>query len=295
MVKWRERLVDTMIIEQIKNIENLTIQEQAVVAYILDNPRGLLKMSINDLAKESFTSSATIVRLCKKLGLSGYAELKRQFTMEYPNFVKFEKRLKKQPFNNATTLDDVLDGLILINSKTLEYTKSMLDRDVLLACADYIANCQHLGIYGDGLNFEIAKMYAYKFEEVGINAVAYSSTHWQYIKRLQMEKTPTFNILLSHTGKNPNIVNAAKQLKENQLPTLAISGVTADKRLKELCTYHLSMMISRNTLELSNHLFSLSTQYILDILVMAMLSKNYKMIEAVNNTLGNARDEWQNE
>ena len=281
-----------MIFDTLKQLENLTTQEQAIVEYIVENPQSVLDMSISELAKASFTSNSTIVRLCQKAGYSGYAELKKVFTLEYPSFMKFEKRLRKQPFDSTTNIDDILESLSLINAKTMEYTRSMLHRPTLLKCIELLGECAHLGIYGDGLNFDIARMYAYKFEEVGINAVAYDSAHWQHLRRLSLEGVPTFSILLSHTGKNPNIVSIANRLKDYGLPTLAISGITEDKTLKNLCTYHMSIVVSRNTTELSNHLFGFSTQYILDVMVMAMLSKNFEMIEKIAQLTTHERSEW---
>lgn len=46
-----------MIIDKIKVLEHLTIQEKYLVDYILNNPEDILKKNINELAKLSYTSS----------------------------------------------------------------------------------------------------------------------------------------------------------------------------------------------------------------------------------------------
>ena len=65
-----------MIIDKMKILDHLTIQEKYLVDYIINNQEDILKKNINELAKLSYTSSATISRLCKKLGFNGYKELK---------------------------------------------------------------------------------------------------------------------------------------------------------------------------------------------------------------------------
>ena len=65
-----------MIIDKMCALKNLTSQEKAVVEYILDNPKDLLDMNVSELAKASYTSSSTVIRLCKKLEVKGFADLK---------------------------------------------------------------------------------------------------------------------------------------------------------------------------------------------------------------------------
>ena len=67
-----------MIIDKMKTLDHLTIQEKYLVDYIINNQEDILKKNINELAKLSYTSSATISRLCKKLGINGYKEFNNQ-------------------------------------------------------------------------------------------------------------------------------------------------------------------------------------------------------------------------
>ena len=48
----------------------------------------LEELSINDLAKKTYTSNATIIRLCRKTGYSGYKALKVDLIKEREVFVK---------------------------------------------------------------------------------------------------------------------------------------------------------------------------------------------------------------
>ena len=66
-----------MIIDKIKALDHLTIQEKYLVDYILDNPDDILQKNINELAQLSYTSTATVSRLCKKLGFKGYKDFNK--------------------------------------------------------------------------------------------------------------------------------------------------------------------------------------------------------------------------
>ena len=51
--------------------------EKDIARYILDKQENVLDLPIKKLANETYTSPATIVRLCHKLGLQGYGDFKK--------------------------------------------------------------------------------------------------------------------------------------------------------------------------------------------------------------------------
>lgn len=55
-------------------IEKLTENEKRVYSYVTKNIRGIENLKIKEIAKNTFTSSATVIRTAKKLGFKGYKE-----------------------------------------------------------------------------------------------------------------------------------------------------------------------------------------------------------------------------
>lgn len=68
-------MAKTFHVDRLFKTKNLSHTETKILEYILDNPERVQKEGIRQLAKNNFTSSASIVRLAKKLGYSGYNEL----------------------------------------------------------------------------------------------------------------------------------------------------------------------------------------------------------------------------
>lgn len=56
--------------------------EKEIGRYILNHGEEVLNMSVKELAKKTYTSPATIVRLCKKIGLKGYNDFKIKYSAE---------------------------------------------------------------------------------------------------------------------------------------------------------------------------------------------------------------------
>ncbi len=283
-----------MIIDKMQNLKNLTVQEQAVIEHIIKFPKDLLEMNVSELAKASYTSASTIIRVCKKLGTKGFGDFKFIYASEYPEMMKLKESLKTIPYDANSTIDDIIHTMPLIYSKAIDHTRSMIDRNVLINVIALMKKAKVIDIYGDGINNEVAKMFCYKLGEIGITSNAYSSIHWSHASFLQLENIPNFSILISHTGKNSNVIDAAKRLKKCNMPTLSISG-NIDQSLAKLTDYNIHIMTTENTLEFSNVIFTMSTQYILDILVASLLVHRYDVVLKTSNKLKGARYEWMND
>ena len=92
-----------MILEKLKRMEGFTHQEQAVARYILDHVEEIQQMSTEELARVSYTSKATVVRLCKKLEVEGYQELKLKLVSEMVQNIRVNQLLSKEPITEKST------------------------------------------------------------------------------------------------------------------------------------------------------------------------------------------------
>lgn len=283
-----------MIIDKMQSLSNLTLQEQAVVDYVLANPDAVLNMNATQLAKASYTSASTVIRLCQKLGtgINGYLDFKVIYASEYSQMVKLNQALSKKPISKDMSIDDTIDIVPLLYTKIFEQTKSYLDRNVLIRCVNYIKTSKCVDIYGNGLNFDIANITCYKLMDVGIDGHAFNCAHWEYMKRNQLTNNKPFNILISHTGKNPAILDIAKRLKRYQHKTLCICGAGESDKLAKLCDETLLIKTTPSTLTYSNTVFSMSTIYILDIIMSCILSTKYDELNKREKTMEKERKGW---
>lgn len=105
------------IFEQFEKL-SLSTNEQAVANYILQNSSSAVTMSIKELANAAFTSTTTIIRLCKKLGFHGYKEFKIQLSKD----VSFEM-VKEFPIDVNAPFS-VEDTSVSISQKIAYLTKT---------------------------------------------------------------------------------------------------------------------------------------------------------------------------
>lgn len=54
---------------------HLTETEKEVLQYLLDNYEAVLHMAVRDVANANYTSAATIIKMSKKMGYTGYTDM----------------------------------------------------------------------------------------------------------------------------------------------------------------------------------------------------------------------------
>ena len=73
------------IIQQMKKQETMTDRDKDICNYILEHPEKVESISSRELGHATFTSAASVTRLCQKLGVKGFQEFKLQFIRELQN------------------------------------------------------------------------------------------------------------------------------------------------------------------------------------------------------------------
>ena len=72
-----------MVLDNIRTCyKDMTDAEKRVADYILSSPSSVVRMSMNRLSEASETSDATVMRMCKLVGETGFHQLKISLAME---------------------------------------------------------------------------------------------------------------------------------------------------------------------------------------------------------------------
>ena len=108
---------------KLREYKQLPNSENEVRMYILKNSNEVIKMSIQELASKSFTSPPTIMRLCKRLGLKGFSDLKIEIASELKTFETMNINiLDNATFKKTDTVKDIVNKNTDITVKSIEET-----------------------------------------------------------------------------------------------------------------------------------------------------------------------------
>ncbi len=280
-----------MIIDRMNELRNLTSQEKSVVEHINSHPKDLLDMNVNELAKASFTSASTIIRLCKKLDVKGFSDLKLIYAREFPEMVKQKDYIRKEPFDRESSIDDIISLLPMIYHRSINYTQSLLSRNTIVRVTNLMKQAQRIEIYGDGCNYDLGNMMAYRFESAHKDCHVYNASHWEHIKYLEFQNISTLAILISRTGKNPMVIDAAKRLKNSGIKTVSISA-NSSMDLANITDENIQIIDLENDLEMKTMMFTVATQYVLDVCITSLMVHNFDNVDKVLKALVDQKGKW---
>lgn len=139
------------LIGKLEAMKKFTLVEQEVVLYILKHKDQIINMNIADLAELTYTSNATIIRLCRKLGLSGYKEFKILLVQD------LERRRKEQshidmsfPFYGQESSADVMKSIADLSKESIETCYETISSIHLEKVASWISKANNTYIYANG-------------------------------------------------------------------------------------------------------------------------------------------------
>lgn len=256
-----------MLIERMKNSEGFTSQEQNIINYILKNPKVIYDCSAKDLAALTYTSSSTVVRLCKKLGVNGYPDFKLEFVKNYNIDQKINSVLTYNQTINLNNTEEISDVILTLYNRIFTETKKMLDFNTLNNIIKQIKLAKRVDLYGEHINQHVARQISCKLDNLGINSAVHSGINLQYINNLSPKsKRETVSFILSRTGMNPAMIQIASLLKSNNMNPIAICS-DFDTPLSKLCSNTLRIYFDDIILFQSSASHSLSIEYIFDIIL----------------------------
>lgn len=263
----------SMIIEQLEEKQDFTQTERQIGDYILKNPFDLSKITAEELGKLTYTSKASIFRFCKKLGISGYDELRSRLEHEMNEQTRLRMLLEQEPIGKDTSLKDLISIIPSVYDTAVSKTKMLLDYSAISRVVGYLKRADKLDIYGGGITYSCASAARFKFLSIGMDCNAHSGVNEHYIMTSRSQKVVAF--VLSFTGQNPTMIQIAKYLKENDIFVVGIGGVES-LELKDTCDEYIE--IFQRELVMSMEILTpfTSMNYALDILFGALLLEDYE-------------------
>lgn len=153
----------------LKENKDLSKNERILAGYILKHPEDVLKMSSKDLGKVCFVSTATVYRLCDKLGLSGFSGLKIKITSSLDNYRKSNEDFNFDfPVNQFQTHYEIIQKIKEDYEQTLNLTANLFSLDQLRLIASAMKKAQIIDVYTSAGNINFALNFQFQMQEIGI-------------------------------------------------------------------------------------------------------------------------------
>ena len=149
------------------NLDGVFSAERRVAEFILKNPEQVVTLNVADIAEQSGVSDATVIRLCKHLGYTGFYQMKLQLAHELGRNQLLRGRGRAQ---KPVCADDLLKELA---SSVLGIGAS-IDTAALTACVEKIRSAGTVYFVAAGNSVPVAESLSFRLGRIGIRAVGAS-------------------------------------------------------------------------------------------------------------------------
>lgn len=195
--------------------------EREIAEIILKNPAMVVDQSIHELARNTFSSASTIVRLCHHTGFSGYKEFRKAVTYELAQREQTRKTDRAE-IGQTDSIADIIDKITYQNILSLEETRELLDVQVLKDAVELLRRARVIYLFGLGASLCAAKDAYLKFLRLNRLAVINEDWHSQLLQA-KNATSEDLALVISYSGATEEIIACIKELKKNNTPVVAIT------------------------------------------------------------------------
>ncbi len=285
------------LLKQLRLGDNFSEAERSIAAYMLKHPKEIVNLSIRQLAAKTYTSSATVFRLCQKLDFKGFAEFKIRFISEVNRISSFDHPVIDRPITDQDDAASVSRKIAALEIEAIEETRNEMNRAQLERVAGYLDHAKLIDMYAFDVNHQIAEMTAYNFQQLRKTVLTRPSVESQYLQAMDSTQEHVA-VLLSRTGENQHLIRIAKLLRERRIRTVLFS-TRRESTLVGLCDEFLYVANVEDSLDMGGLIFSIGVRYYQDVfygMILARhyqdISKNYDAFSSVVGRLGDKNKIW---
>lgn len=263
------------IIKQLQTSEKFNGSEKTIAQYILQNKEQVITMSIQALASKTFTSTSTIVRLCRKLGLKGYQDFKINLAAElqkhYDNISTVDPDF---PFTEDDSNKEISQKILEVMKDSITQTSDLLSNELLERAVRDILKSDKLGLFSYGDTYTAALSFQNKLMKINFNVtmpVLFGENNFLASNFTKNDCA----ILISYSGSSKDTYQIARILRLNGCKIITITS-DKDSEIAKLSDLVLPIINTESkAVKISPFASQVAIEYILNTLYSCLFVANY--------------------
>lgn len=197
-----------------------------VAARVLENPALAAGQTISELARAAETSEATVLRLCRQLGVSGYRELRVALAVESGREQALsDTREVGGDIGRTDDLDSIIDSVTFADQQAIADTARTIDRGALADAIALVVGARRIDIVGVGASAVVALDLQQKLHRIGLIAFTWSDTH-AALTAAALLRPGDVMIGISHTGATRDTEEAIVEAGRQGASTIGLTSVS---------------------------------------------------------------------
>lgn len=246
-----------------EQLEEMFPAERKVAEYILNHPETAATVGITELAEQSGTSEATIIRMCKRLGYKGFYQLKICLSSELGYI-----RLMGQPQQPSGSMET--GEVLRLLARDMIALEDNLNQDVLSAVIALLQRSSRVYVLAAGNSIPCAMDFSFRLCRLGIRTTCNSIIE-NTLNEISLGQEGETLVVISHSGSSKQVLRGMELARSRgiRIVLLTHSSRNSAALLADYCilTYPETPLFHHYGIE--SHLFDSA---VIDLLLYRIIS-----------------------
>lgn len=256
-------------------INTLSSNELNILKYVYEHGEQITCMNIREFSAQVSYSSATVLRFCRKLGYSGFAEFKYQLR----NQIREQDTPSSPSPKTNFDLRQLMDSMCF----NIDGTASLLSEEQLSRTFHYLESSCPIYLWAPGGLTSILSNYFEKLLlSIGRQNVYLLESSKMAGHILQNQKKECLLILISTTGNFEPTLRMGKMGSMNHIPILTISPYT-NNALADLGTINFRFFTNQRENQGAEFTSRLPVFYVIHMIIRSYMQ--YKRLGGIHDSI----------
>lgn len=241
--------------------------EKSFAQALVENPEAITEMTLAEIARETNSSDASIIRFCKRLGYHGYTELKQAFMV----VISEKETVYDETVSSSDTIKDIMKKVFQSNMQTLQNTMVMANDENYQEAVNALVTAKSIHFFGVGDAYAACQFAFMKFSRLGVVSSAESDIMMQFTAANNLGPGDVA-LAVSYEGRSRNVVQAMSIAKKRGATTICITKMSKSPLLK-YTDIPLYIAISDLSVGRDKVTRRVADQFILDVLYLGYINQ----------------------
>ncbi len=211
-------------------LPTLPRSEHGAAAYIAENLDKIGYRTLSEIAAETNSSSATIIRLCKRMGYKGFLDFRNDIRHMNANHGTVAVGTGSKPIPSHSICQQLMLQTIEKNIETMQNTFALYS-DQYDKAADALRHANVIAMFGNGDAIIPCNLISMKLMKLGKACMTYSDQDLQVFCASTIHPGDVA-LAVSHTGRSKSVVEAMRIAQARGAITIGITGTAKSPLLK---------------------------------------------------------------
>ena len=220
-------MLQTELKKQIRdNYNKLSKNLQVVADFFIENFDKIPFLSVQEIAKNSGASVASVVRFAQKIGFSGFAEIRNAVAESIQQQLKTEDRF---PLIKTASKDedDILTSVANQDIQNINETFKVIDRKSFKRAVEMIFDAKTVYTAGLGISFLLSRILSYQLNQVGMRSHAMQHDTSPFLEQSLLLDQDDLLVVLSFPPYSTETIDLVKDVKAKGVKVVAITDKPA--------------------------------------------------------------------